>query len=53
MSSIRGVGVMASVGITRTELSAAQLRAEAVHTSDTRLARRILSIAMVLDGHTR
>ncbi len=53
MSSIREVGVMASVGITRTDLSSAELRAEAVRATDTRLARRILSIAMVLDGHTR
>jgi transposase len=53
MSSIRGVGIMASVEITRTDLSAAQLRAEAVRATDTRLARRTLAIAMVLDGHAR
>ncbi len=53
MSSIREVGIMASVEITRTDLSVAQLRVEAVRASDTRLARRILSIAMVLDGHAR
>src|SRR5271156_3864336 len=44
---------MASVEITRTEFTAAQLRAEACRTDDTRRTRRLLAIAMVLDGASR
>jgi transposase len=42
-----------AVEVTRDELSAARLRAEARRTSDSKRARRILAIAMVLDGHSR
>ena len=41
---------MAAVEIARTELDAAQLRAEAGRSSDSRQKRRILAVAMVLDG---
>jgi transposase len=44
---------MGSVEITRKDLDARQLRAEAGHTADARQARRILAIAMVVDGHSR
>ena len=44
---------MASVEITRRHLSASGLRAAAARTPDARQARRILAIAMVLDGHSR
>lgn len=44
---------MTSVTITRDNLNAAQLRAEAGRTADAKKARRILGIAMVLDGHSR
>jgi transposase len=44
---------MASVEITRAEFSSAALRAEACRTDDTRRTRRLLAIAMVLDGATR
>jgi transposase len=44
---------MASVEITRTEFTAAQLRSAACCSDDTRLARRLLAIAMVLDGASR
>jgi len=53
MLSIRGVGGMASVEITRKDLDAAQLRVAAGHTADAKQARRILAIAMVVDGHSR
>ena len=46
-------GSMASVGITRLDLSVVQLRAAAVRTPDAKQARRILAIAMVLDGRSR
>jgi len=42
-----------AVEVKRDELSVAQLRAAARGASDTRQARRILSIAMVLEGHPR
>src|ERR1700722_7483792 len=48
-----GVSGMASVKITRQDLDATQLRAEAARTADAKQARRILAIAMVLDGHSR
>ena len=44
---------MASVEIMRRDCSVAQLRAEAASTADAKQARRILAIAMVLDGHAR
>jgi len=44
---------MASVEVTRLELDATALRAQAVRTTDVRQARRILAIAMVLAGHPR
>lgn len=42
-----------AIEVTRKDLSAVQLRAEARHSLDTKRARRILAIAMVLDGHPR
>lgn len=47
------MGIMACVKITRQDLSAAELRAQAARTPDARQARRILAIAMALDGHSR
>ncbi len=44
---------MASVVIARNEFDAAELRAVAGRTSDPRQTRRVLAIAMVLDGHSR
>ena len=44
---------MTAVSITRRELGVAELRAEAGRTADAKQARRILAIAMVLDGHPR
>ena len=44
---------MAAIAITRTEFSAAELRAKARLCADARQACRILSIAMVLDGASR
>lgn len=44
---------MAAVEITRRDLSVAQLRLAAARTADAKQARRILAIAMVLDGHSR
>ncbi len=44
---------MAAVEITRRDLSVVQLRATAARTADATQARRILAIAMVLDGHSR
>src|ERR1700677_2770061 len=52
-SSIRRMSGMASVEITRQDLDVTQLRAEASRTTDAKQARRILAIAMVLDGHSR
>ena len=42
-----------AIEVTRKDLSAAQLRAQARQSLDTKHARRILAIAMVLDGHPR
>jgi len=53
MSLIRGAGSMSAIEITRQDLSISQLRAEAARTADAKQARRILAIAMVLDGHSR
>ena len=44
---------MSAIEITRQDLSLSQLRAEAARTADAKQARRILAIAMVLDGHSR
>lgn len=44
---------MAGISITRTELTAAELRAAAVRTKDARAARRMLAIALVLEGVDR
>ena len=44
---------MASVAITRDDLDSAGLRAAAAGTRDVRQARRLLALAMVLDGHPR
>jgi transposase len=46
-------GGMASVEITRCDLNAAQLREAAMGSADAKQVRRILAIAMVLDGHSR
>jgi transposase len=44
---------MSAIEITRQDLSVSQLRAEAARTADGKQVRRILAIAMVLDGHAR
>ena len=44
---------MALVTITRTELDSTGLRATAAGSSDAKQARRLLALAMVLDGHPR
>jgi hypothetical protein len=46
MSSIRRESGMASVEITRQDLDASQLRAEAGRTANAKQVRRILAIAM-------
>ena len=51
-AAIRG-GDMAGVAITRTDRSAADLRAAAKGSANARQASRILAIAMVLDGFSR
>jgi hypothetical protein len=53
MSLIRGAGSMSAIEITRQNLSISQLRAAAARTADAKQTRRILAIAMVLDGHSR
>ena len=47
------MGVMVSVAITRDDLDSAGLREAASGTRDARQARRLLALAMVLDGHPR
>jgi transposase len=42
-----------SVGITRVEHSASELRALAAKTNDGAIVRRLLALALVLDGHSR
>ena len=42
-----------TVAITRAEFAATDLRKEAVRTQDAKAARRMLAIALVLDGHSR
>ncbi len=44
---------MGPILVTRTDMDAAGLRFEAGRTANAKCARRILSIAMVLDGHSR
>src|SRR5208283_4313013 len=44
---------MAGIAITRTDMSAADLRAAAKRSSDAKQASRVLAIAMVLDGFSR
>ncbi len=44
---------MAAVEITRRDLSASELRSAATKAAPAKQARRILAIAMVLDGHDR
>lgn len=44
---------MAAIAVTRPDLGVAELRAAAKRAPDTRQARRILAIAMVLDGYSR
>jgi hypothetical protein len=44
---------MSAIEITRQNLSISQLRVEAARTADAKQTRRILAIAMVLDGHSR
>ena len=44
---------MAGVAITRTDMSAADLRAAAKRSANARQASRILAIAMVLDGFSQ
>ena len=44
---------MASVAITRDDLSSAELRVKAAGTADAKQARRLLAVAMILDGHPR
>jgi len=42
-----------AIEITRQDLSAAELRREAARSRDARAARRMLALALVLDGHSR
>ena len=44
---------MVAIGITRTELTAAELRAGARRSRDARAARRMLALALVLEGVDR
>src|SRR5215218_10590683 len=44
---------MTAVAVTRRDLSAAELRREAARSRDPRAARRMLAIALVLEGRTR
>ena len=41
-----------AVEITRTDVSASKLRAQAARTKDAKAARRMLAIALVLEGFT-
>lgn len=53
MSLIREAGSMSALEITPQGLRISQLRAAAARTADAKQARRLLAIAMVLDGHSR
>jgi transposase len=44
---------MVALLITRTDMTSAELREEAARSKNARMTRRILAIAMVLDGHSR
>lgn len=44
---------MAALPITRTDLTSGELREAAARSKNTRVTRRLLAIAMVLDGHSR
>jgi transposase len=44
---------MTALPITRPDLSSGDLRVEAARSKNTRVTRRLLAIAMVLDGHSR
>jgi Winged helix-turn helix len=44
---------MVAIAVTRTDLTLVELRAAARRASDSKQARRILAIAMVLDGYSR
>jgi transposase len=44
---------MVAVAVTRTDFTAAELRAAAVRSEDTHVTRRALAMAMVLDGYPR
>ncbi len=44
---------MVAIAITRQEFSAADLRREATRTQDAAVARRLLALALVLEGHSR
>jgi transposase len=49
---LMGCGMVA-VSITRTDLTAVELRAEAARSKNAKASRRMLAIAMALDGHSR
>jgi transposase len=42
-----------AVAIARTDVTAAELRAEATRSDNSRVTRRLLALAMALDGHSR
>ena len=44
---------MAAVAITRTDHTSVELRGEAARTKNARKSRRLLALALVLDGHSR
>ena len=44
---------MAAIPVTRCDLTAADLRSEPARSKNTRIARRLLALAMVVDGHSR
>jgi transposase len=44
---------MAAIPITRGDLTASDLRSEAAWSKNTRIARRLLALAMVMEGHPR
>jgi hypothetical protein len=43
---------MPLIGITRNDLTAAELRAEAARVKNTRQTRQLLAVVLVLDGHS-
>ena len=44
---------MAAIAIIRTEHTSEELRADAARAKNTRLTRRLLGLALLLDGHSR